>query len=156
MLGQIFEFLFHVRKKLFFGARFFKNLQKLSMGTPIVSCRHPPGFGSLFWRFFTIFHGFSLGKMFFQALRTYIDAKFHGESISDGFRAIRDRKVGQKLKIPNKNHQTRKSGHPPPKSLSIIPGCHCRLHCRFIRPGRQVQTQLFTGLVEQGLVKLRV
>ena len=85
-------------KNFFFGARFFKNLQKLSMGTPIVSCRHPPGFGSLFWRFFTIFHGFSLGKMFFQALRTYIDAKFHGESISDGFRAIRDRKVGQKLK----------------------------------------------------------
>ena len=36
--------------------------------------------------------------MFFQALRTYIDAKFHGESISDGFRAIRDRKVGQRLK----------------------------------------------------------
>ena len=40
--------------------------------------------------------------MFFQALRTYIDAKFHGESISDGFRAIRDRKVGQKLKKPKK------------------------------------------------------
>ena len=40
--------------------------------------------------------------MFFQPLRTYIDAKFHGESISDGFRAIRERKVGQKLKKPKK------------------------------------------------------
>ena len=38
--------------------------------------------------------------MFFQPLRTYIDAEFHGESISDGFRAVRDRKVGQKLKKP--------------------------------------------------------
>ena len=40
--------------------------------------------------------------MFFQPLRTYIDAKFHGESISDGFRAIRERKVDQKLKKPKK------------------------------------------------------
>ena len=40
--------------------------------------------------------------MFFQPLRTYIDVKFHGESISDGFRAIRERKVGQKLKNPRK------------------------------------------------------
>ena len=40
--------------------------------------------------------------MFFQPLRTYIDAEFHGESISDGFRAIRDRKVGQKSKNQQK------------------------------------------------------
>ena len=34
--------------------------------------------------------------MVFQPLRTYIDAEFHGESISDGFGAIRARKVGEK------------------------------------------------------------
>ena len=38
--------------------------------------------------------------MFFQSLRTYIDAEFHRESISDSFRAIRERYVGQKLKKP--------------------------------------------------------
>ena len=39
---------------------------------------------------------------FLQFLSTYIDAKFHGESISDGFRAIRQRKVCQKSKKPEK------------------------------------------------------
>ena len=38
--------------------------------------------------------------MVFKVLPTHIDAEFHGESISDGFRAIRVRKVGQKLKKP--------------------------------------------------------
>ena len=79
--------------------------------------------------------------MFFQVLRTYIDAKFHGESISDGFRAIRQRKVGEKLKKPRKNRQTRFSGQPSPKSLSINPASHCRytVHGRArsdgLRPG---------------------
>ena len=36
--------------------------------------------------------------MVFKVLPTHIDAEFHGESTSDGFRAIRARKVGQKLK----------------------------------------------------------
>ena len=72
------------------------------MVTPIVSCRHPPGSGSRFWRFCPIFHGFSSKKMVFQPLRTYIDAEFHGESISDGFGAIRARKVGEKSKKPKK------------------------------------------------------
>ena len=40
--------------------------------------------------------------MVFKVLPTHIDAEFHGESISDGFRAIRARKVGQKLKKPKK------------------------------------------------------
>ena len=102
MLGQIFEFLFHVRKKHFFWCEIFQKSPKHFNGNSHSKLPAPPGFGSRFWRFFTIFHGFSLGKMFFQALRTYIDAKFHGESISDGFRAIRDRKVGQKLKKPKK------------------------------------------------------
>ena len=40
--------------------------------------------------------------MVFKVLPTHIDAEFHGESISEGFRAIRARKVGQKLKKPEK------------------------------------------------------
>ena len=102
MLGQIFEFLFHVRKKKVFLCEIFPKSPKNYNGNSHSKLPAPPGFGSRFWRFFTIFHGFSLGKIFFQALRTYIDAKFHGESISDGFRAIRERKVGQKLKNPEK------------------------------------------------------
>ena len=63
--------------------------------------------------------------MVFKVLPTHIDAEFHGESISDGFRAIRVRKVGQKLKKPGGNRQTRFSGHPPPKSLSNYPASDC-------------------------------
>ena len=51
--------------------------------------------------------------MFFQVLRTYIDAKFHGESISDGFRAIRQRKVGEKLKKPEKIAKLDSQVNPP-------------------------------------------
>ena len=111
------------------------------MGTPIVSCRGVPGSGSRCWWFCTIFHGFSLGKMFFQPLRTYIDAKFHGESISDGFRAIRERKVDQKLKNPKKSRQTRFSGHHPRNSLSIYPASDCRL----ARGARPALGQVFRG-----------
>ena len=80
--------------------------------------------------FDNFFNDFSSRKMFFQVIRAYIDAKVHGESISDGFRAIRQRKVGEKLKKPGKNRQTRFSGQPSPKSLSNYPAHHCSLDGR--------------------------
>ena len=99
---RFFCFRFMFEKNSFFRARFFKNPPKFTMAIPIVSCRWGPGSGSRFWRFSTIFHEFLLKKMVFKVLPTHIDAEFHGESISDGFRAIRARKVGQKLKKTKK------------------------------------------------------
>ena len=55
--------------------------------------------------------------MFSWPLPTYIDAKFHGESISDGFRAIRKRKVGQKLKKPREKIRDQNI---PRKIISMI------------------------------------
>ena len=123
-----FRFMFE-KKKHFFRARFFKNPPKFTMAIPIISCRWGPGSGSRFWRFPTIFHEFSLKKVVFKVLPTHIDAEFHGESSSDGFRAIRARKVSQKLKKPKKSRQTRFSDHP---SLSNYPTSDCRnpLHPR--------------------------
>ena len=98
-------------------------LQRTLWTLSIVSCRGCRGPGVDFGDFSRFFMNFRRENCFFQSLRTYIDAEFHGESISDGFRAIRQRKVCQKSKKPEKNRQTRFSGQP---SLSIIPGCHCR------------------------------
>ena len=66
MLGQIFEFLFHVRKKHFFWCEIFEKSPKKFNGNSHSKLPAPPGFGSRFWRFFTIFNGFSLGKCFFK------------------------------------------------------------------------------------------
>ena len=52
--------------------------------------------------------------MFLKVLPTYIDAEFHGESVSDGFRAIRERKVGEKLKKQKRIF----SGHILPKIVT--------------------------------------
>ena len=104
----------------------FQKSPKFYNGNPHSKLMVSLGSGSRFWRFSMVFHEFSLKKMVFKVLPTHIDAEFHGESISEGFRAIRARKVGQKLKKPKKSRQTRFSGHPPPKSLSNYPASDCR------------------------------
>ena len=106
------------------SAKIFRYETKLYNGNPYSKLPGAAGIGESIWWFSIILHEFSLTKMFSWSLPTYIDAKFHGESISDGFRAIQQRKVCQKSKKPEKSRQTRFSGQP---SLSIIPGCHCRL-----------------------------
>ena len=64
--------------------------------------------------------------MFFQPLRTYIDVKFHGESISDGFRAIWQRKVCQKSKIPKKIAKLENPANPLSRSSpdATVGGAH--------------------------------
>ena len=56
-----------------------------------------------FWDFFAISQGFSTRKGSKGCPRTYVDAEFHGEFISDGFRTIPDRLGTQKLKKTWKN-----------------------------------------------------
>ena len=52
--------------------------------------------------------------MILKILKTYIDAEFHGEFVFAGFRAIRERKVGEKLK----KHKNIFSDHTPPKIVT--------------------------------------
>ena len=104
------------------SAQIFRCETKLYNGNPYSKLPEAAGIGESIWWFSIILHEFSLTKLFSWYLPTYIDAKFHGKSISDGFRAIRERKVGQKLKNPEKSRQTRFSGHP---SLSIYPASDC-------------------------------
>ena len=117
-------------KKRFFSREIFQKSPKFYNGDPHSKLEVGSGVGEPILRFSMVFHGFSLKKTFLKVLRTYIDAEFHGESISDGFRAIRARKVSQKLKKPKKRRQTRFSGHP---SLSNYPASDCSLVTRSAR-----------------------
>ena len=65
-IGQIFEFLFHVRKKKVFWCEIFQKSPKKSMETPIVSCRHPRGSAVDFGDFSRFFMDFRSEKCFFN------------------------------------------------------------------------------------------
>ena len=84
------------------SAKIFRYESKFYNGNSYSKLPGAAGIGESIWWFSMSFHEFSLTKKFSWSLPIYIDAKFHGESISDGFRAIRERKVGQKLKNPEK------------------------------------------------------
>ena len=66
MVGQIFEFLFHVRKSIFFWCEIFQKSPKNFNGSSHSKLPAPPGSGSRFWRFFTIFMNFRREKCFFN------------------------------------------------------------------------------------------
>ena len=103
---------------MFFSREIFQKSPKFYNGDPHSKLMVSLGSGSRFWRFSMVFHEFSLKKMVFKVLPTHIDAEFHGESISDGSRAIRERKVGEKLKKPRKKL---------PNSILRSPSCKISL-----------------------------
>ena len=49
-----------------------------------------------------IFHDFPMKTLFLAHLQTYVNVKFYGGSIFDGFRTIRNRQVDQNLKKTEK------------------------------------------------------
>ena len=133
MLGQIFEFLFHVRKKNVFWCEIFKKSPKNFNGNSHSKLPAPPGVRQ---SILAILHDFA---WIFARKNVFSNSPdLYRCEISLGihfwwFQTDTGSQSWSKVEKPNKkNRQTRKSGQP---SLSIIPGCHCS-YCakRFFHP----------------------